>query len=62
MLRSMVNPLRWVLDLVEWFEDRGVYVPGDDSGVVRPWRAFGWIFVGWIFTLGLFILLFALAA
>lgn len=58
----MLNPLRWVRDSIEWFEERGVYVPGDDSGTVQPWRAFGWIFVGWIVALGLFVLLFAIAA
>lgn len=58
----MLNPLRAVRVAVEWFEDRGVYVPGDDAGSVQPWRAFGWVFVGWIFALGLFILLFAVAA
>lgn len=57
----MLNPLRWVRDAAEWFEERGVYVPGDDSGAVQPWRVFGWIFVGWILALGLFVLLFAVA-
>ncbi|MGH3950140.1 MAG: hypothetical protein ACRDSE_13615 [Pseudonocardiaceae bacterium] len=56
------NPLRWMADLADRFEMRGVYVPGEDSRNVQPWREFGWIFVGWLAALGMFILLFALAS
>ncbi|MGH3516018.1 MAG: hypothetical protein ACRDQ7_01065 [Haloechinothrix sp.] len=56
------NPLRWIANLADWFELRGVYVPGEDSRSVQPWREFGWIFVGWLAALGLFVLLFALAS
>lgn len=57
----MVNPLRWVNTLADRFEERGVYVPGDESGSVQPWRDFGWVVVAWIFALGIFVLFFALA-
>lgn len=57
-----LNPLRWPGKLADWFEARGVYVPGEESRSVEPWRDFGWVFVGWIIALGMFVLFFALAA
>lgn len=59
-MRSL-NPFRWVNYLADSFEERGVYVPGDESGRVRPWRDFGWAIVIWIFAIALFVLFFALA-
>lgn len=56
------NPLRWIPDLADWFELRGVYVPGEDTRGVQPWREFGWMFVGWLIILGMFVLLFAFAS
>lgn len=55
------NPLRWIATLADWFELRGVYVPGENSRAVQPWREFGWLVIGWLAALGLFVLLFALA-
>ncbi|MFC4004806.1 hypothetical protein ACFS2C_23990 [Prauserella oleivorans] len=58
---SARNPLRWPGLLADWFEMRGVYVPGEDNRLVDPWRDWGWLIVGWLATLAVFILLFALA-
>ncbi|HJQ46925.1 MAG TPA: hypothetical protein VJ870_11475 [Amycolatopsis sp.] len=56
-LRLLRQVLRWA----DWFEERGVYVPGDDSHTVDPWRDFGWLIVAWLIGIGAFILFFALA-
>jgi hypothetical protein len=48
---------RWA----DWFEQRGVYVPGEDNHTVDPWRDFGWLIVVWMVGVGAFILFFALA-
>ncbi|WP_216215524.1 hypothetical protein [Amycolatopsis aidingensis] len=55
------NPLRWLVRWADWFELRGVYVPGEDKQAVDPWRDFGWLIVAWLAGLGMFILFFALA-
>ncbi|MDV6011825.1 hypothetical protein [Haloechinothrix sp. LS1_15] len=55
------NPLRLIAGLADWFEMRGVYVPGKDTAQVQPWREFGWLFIVWVLAVVLFILLFALA-
>jgi hypothetical protein len=47
--------------LVDWFEDRGVYVPGDDNQPVSAWRDFGWLFILWMATVAVFVLFFAVA-
>jgi hypothetical protein len=57
----MRNPLRVIPRLADWFEMRGVYVPGEDKHTLQPWRDFGWLFAGWLLALGLFVLLFAVA-
>jgi hypothetical protein len=51
-----------VLRLVDRFEARGVYVPGEDSKAISPWRDFGWLIALWLVTVAIFILFFALAA
>lgn len=56
-----VNPLRSATKLADWFENRGVYVPGEDNRRVQPWREFGWVLTGWVVALGMFVLFFALA-
>ena len=48
--------------LVDRFEERGVYVPGEDSKTLSPWRDFGWLFAGFMVTVAVFVLFFALAA
>ena len=32
-----------VLHLVDRFEARGIYVPGEDNKTLSPWRDFGWL-------------------
>lgn len=56
------RPFAALLRLVDRFEERGVYVPGEDNQNISPWRDFGWLIVGWLITLGAFVLFFALAA
>jgi hypothetical protein len=53
------RPLRAAVD---WFEARGVYVPGEDNRAISPWRDFGWLIATWLVTVGLFVIFFALAA
>jgi hypothetical protein len=52
---------RWISRWADWFEMRGVYVPGEDNRAVDPWRDFGWLIIIWIGGVGTFILIFALA-
>lgn len=56
------RPVSAVLELVDWFEARGVYVPGEDNGPVSTWRDFGWLIATWLVTVGMFVVFFALAA
>lgn len=55
------NPIGWLAHWADWFERRGVYVPGEESRSVDPWRDFGWLIVAWVVGLALFILFFAIA-
>lgn len=56
------NPLALFLRWVDWFEQRGVYTPGADSRPLSPWRDFsGWI-TFWLITVGLLIVVFAMAS
>jgi hypothetical protein len=55
------NPFRWLVRVADWFEQRGVYVPGEDNHTVDPWRDFGWLIVVWVIAIGAFILFFAVA-
>lgn len=57
----MRNPLRFLAHWADWFEARGVYVPGEETRAVNPWRDFGWLIVAWLVGLGVFILFFAFA-
>lgn len=54
--------VRAVRGLVDWFEARGVYVPGEDNRAVSLWRDFGWLIAAWLITVGMFVVFFALAA
>ncbi|MCT2588023.1 hypothetical protein [Actinophytocola gossypii] len=58
----MRNPFRAVHAIVERFEARGVYVPGEDHKPISAWRDFGWLIATWLVTLAVFVLFFALAA
>ncbi|MFJ1760994.1 MULTISPECIES: hypothetical protein [unclassified Amycolatopsis] len=55
------NPLGWFARWADWFEERGVYVPGEESRAVDPVRDFGWLMAAWVAGVAIFILLFALA-
>jgi hypothetical protein len=55
------SPIGWLTRWADWFETRGVYVPGEESRAVDPWRDFGWLIVAWVAGLAMFILFFALA-
>jgi hypothetical protein len=48
--------------LVDAFEERGVYVPGEDNKAISPWRDFGWLIAGFLVTVAVFVLFFAIAA
>jgi hypothetical protein len=50
-----------VLHLVDRFEGRGIYVPGEDNKSISPWRDFGWLFAGFLIAVAVFVLLFAFA-
>jgi hypothetical protein len=54
--------LRPVLRLVDRFEARGVYVPGEENRQLSPWRDFGWLIAVWLVAVGVFVIFFALAA
>jgi hypothetical protein len=53
---------RFVVRLVDRFEERGVYVPGEDNKAISPWRDFGWLIASFMVTVAVFVLFFALAA
>lgn len=58
----MRTPRHAVDKLVDRFEARGVYVPGEDHARISPWRDFGWLIAIWLVTVAVFFLFFALAA
>ena len=55
------GPLSWLRRWTDWFENRGVYIPGEESRAVDPVRDFGWLMVTWGAGVAVFILLFAFA-
>lgn len=55
------KPFQWITRWADWFENRGVYVPGEESRAVDPVRDFGWLMAAWVAGVAIFILLFALA-
>lgn len=57
-----MHPLRLLDALVDRFEARGVYVPGDDKKAISAWRDYGWLIALWMVTVALLILFFAMAA
>jgi hypothetical protein len=50
-----------ILHLVDRFEERGIYVPGEDNKSISPWRDFGWLFAGFLIAVAIFVLVFAFA-
>jgi cobalamin biosynthesis protein CobD/CbiB len=57
-----VNPVFWMVRWADWFESRGVYVPGEDSRNVSTWRDFGWLIAGWLVAVSAFVVFFAVAS
>jgi hypothetical protein len=56
-----LNPLFWFVRWADWFEARGVYVPGEDSRSLSTWRDFGWLIAGWLLAVSAYVVFFALA-
>ena len=56
------NPLAWVVRWVDWFESRGVYIPGEDNRSLSTMRDFGWLIMAWLITVSAFVVLFAVAS
>lgn len=57
-----VNPVAWMVRWADWFESRGVYVPGEDSRNLSTWRDFGWLIAGWLVAVSAFVVFFAVAS
>lgn len=55
------NPVAVLRRVVDRFEMRGVYVPGEEDRSLVPGRDFGWLIAGWLVTIGLFVVFFAVA-
>ncbi|HEX7658048.1 MAG TPA: hypothetical protein VF444_01105 [Pseudonocardiaceae bacterium] len=55
-----LNPLRWLNRFADWFETRGVYVPGEDAGTLSAWRDFGWLIAVWLISVAAFVVFFAI--
>jgi hypothetical protein len=58
---TRLNPLAWLEHWADWFESRGVYVPGEDNRSLSTWRDFGWLIAAWMVSLGALLVLFAVA-
>lgn len=56
------NPVALFVRWVDWFERRGAYVPGADTRPLSAWRDFSWWITGWLVTVGLLVLVFAMAS
>jgi len=59
--RRSHNPLAAFAGWVEWFEQRGVYVPGEESRTLSAWRDFAWWILAWLISVSVFLVFFALA-
>jgi hypothetical protein len=57
-----VNPVSWFMRWANWFEARGVYVPGEDSRSLSTWRDFGWLIAGWLIAVSAFVVFFAIVS
>jgi hypothetical protein len=58
---TRLNPLTLVVRWADWFESRGVYVPGEDNRPLSPMRDFGWHIAAWMVTVGALVVLLAVA-
>lgn len=59
--RRSANPLTAFIRWVEWFEKRGVYVPGEESRSLSAWRDFAWWIAVWLVSVSMFVVFFAVA-
>ena len=57
-----INPLSWFVRWADWFESRGVYIPGEDSRSLSTLRDFGWLIAGWLIAVSAFVVLFAIVS
>lgn len=57
-----VNPLSWPVRWADWFESRGVYVPGEDSRTLSTLRDFGWLIAAWLIAVSAFVVFFAIVS
>ncbi|HVV24194.1 MAG TPA: hypothetical protein VHF06_32465 [Pseudonocardiaceae bacterium] len=57
-----LNPVSWFVRWADWFEARGVYVPGEDSRSLSPLRDFGWLIAGGLIAVSAFVVLFAIVS
>lgn len=57
-----LNPVAAFQAWVEWFEQRGVYVPGEDSRTLSAWQDFTWWIVGWLLGVAVLVVFFAVAS
>jgi hypothetical protein len=53
-----LNPLSWLVRWADWFEARGVYVPGEDNRSLSTWRDFGWLITGWLIAVAALVVFF----
>lgn len=60
--RARFHPLGWFLRWADWFEARGVYVPGEDNRTLSAWRDFGWLIAGWLIVVSMFVVFFAIVS
>ena len=56
------NPLHWVVRWADWFEERGVYIPGEDNRSLSTWRDFGWLIAVWLIAVSAFVVFFAIVS
>jgi hypothetical protein len=57
-----LNPAYWLVRWADWFESRGVYLPGEDAASLSAWRDFGWLITMWLVSVGAFVVFFAIAS
>lgn len=55
------NPLAPVARWADWFEERGVYDPQDESQPFSPLHDSGWLVASWLAIIGLFLVFLVIA-
>lgn len=59
--RGSRKPLQWVARWADWFEQRGVYAPGEDTRDMTAIGDFGWLITLWLVGTAVLVLVLALA-